>query len=180
LCLILSVFVLVGCSEEKSKSQGFKVAVMEGQAVFAKSRIAMDGLAYAEEIEAKRRARRDEITAKISEKPDDEALKSSLEKEKREIEIAAETVQRGIGDKIYKLFEQTVTDYRKANNIEIVLPKEAAISFDEQADITDIIVELMDKSDLNFREEPLPAVLNTAPDTPAAPVQDKPEEQVKP
>ena len=176
-CLILSTFVIAGCGGEKPKPHGIRVAIIEGQAVFEKSKIAMDGVAYAEELAAKLSVRRDEMMVKFSEAPDDTALQSSLQEEYMELQLAIETVQRGVGEKIYKLFEQTVADYRKANNIEVVLHKEVVISFDEKADITAIIAELMDRSGLNPRDEPLPAVLNPPAGKPGAAIQDKPEEQ---
>ncbi len=143
LMMLLSSFALVGCGANK-------VAVLDPAKLYQDSSAGKAGLVYLESVEQEVRAKA-EAAQKIAETmPNNPDLPVALQTFFADCQEVMNKAQQDAVSAVQDLVKKTIDEYRAKENISIVLESEIAVSADQQSDITNKIIEMMNKSTVQF------------------------------
>ena len=145
--ILMAAFGLSACNNDAAAD---KVAMVDAEAVFQKSKLAAAGMQHIESLNAQLQERLGKMQEELLADPDNNELEQRLQGELFALQGSMDEGQRAVAEQINKLFDQAVEDCRKAGNLEVVLPKQLVMAAREGADITDKVVELMDKQTVDF------------------------------
>lgn len=150
LCLVAAL-ALAGCNEKKA---GPVIATVDAEKVFQDSKLAQSGMSYVEGIGKEFNDRLSAMQAAIAENPEDSEQIAAFQAELATLQSNFESKQMAAADKLNKLFEEVLEEYRAQHNFEAVLPKQIVVVARPGADITDEIIKLMDTKSIEFGAEP--------------------------
>lgn len=151
LALIIAMAALVaGCQQQASS--GAKVGFVDTNKVFKECKAGAEGMEYlkksSEEFQTKFAEMQKNLAGNQTEENTrkfQEALGEYQNKMGAEQNRIVEALQNG--------FTKTVDEYRQANGYSAILSTESAISYDASADISDKIIEAMNKMDIKIKPE---------------------------
>jgi outer membrane protein len=142
--IIVSLFVLLlaaGCNSPAPSSQ---VAVVDAAKIFKESQIAKDAMKHLEALGKSLQAEA-ETAQKALEKEKNAENTKRFQQALNKYQSTMGAEQQRIVGLMDKAFQQALEDFRKEKNIAVILPKEAALSFDKES--MDVTGELMKKLD---------------------------------
>lgn len=166
LLLAALVSVLAACGNNTSK-----IAVVDGAKVFRESKPGQEAMAYlrtkSTELQAEAKAAQEKVQAKQTQ---ENAAAFQEAVTKYQTTMGAEQ-QRVVG-LLQEQFNKILEKYRKDNKVDVILAKDVVLSYDEAADITNKIIEEINKASIDLNAKPVaPADKAEAkPAGPAAPV----------
>ncbi|MDR3641710.1 MAG: OmpH family outer membrane protein [Humidesulfovibrio sp.] len=189
LLLAALVSVLAACNNNSNK-----IVVVDGAKVFRESKPGQEAMAYlrtkSTDLQAEAKAAQAKVQAKQSQE-NAAAFQEAVTKYQTTMGAEQQRVVGLLQDQFNKILEK----YRKDNKVDVILAKDVVLSYDEASDITNKIVEEMNKTtiDLNAKPEAKPedkdgakaeapktdATVEAKPVAPAAPAA-KPAEAKKP
>jgi len=176
LLLAALVSVLAACGNNTSK-----IAVVDGAKVFRESKPGQEAMAYlrtkSTELQAEAKAAQEKVQAKQTQ---ENAAAFQEAVTKYQTTMGAEQ-QRVVG-LLQEQFNKILEKYRKDNKVDVILAKDVVLSYDEAADITNKIIEEINKASIDLNAKPVaPADKAEAkPAGPAAPVAPADKAAVKP
>ncbi|NDV28507.1 OmpH family outer membrane protein [Desulfovibrio sp. JC010] len=148
--IIAMAAVVAGCQQQSTS--GAKVGFVDTNKVFKDCKAGAEGMEYL-------KTSSEEFQTKFAE------LQKSLagnqtEENTRKVQEAIGEYQNKMGAEQNRIvealqngFTKAVDEYRKANGYSAILGTETAISYDESADISDKIIEAMNKMDIKIKPE---------------------------
>lgn len=150
LVLIISLAaVAAGCQQQSNNA---KIGFVDTNKVFKECKAGAEGMDYlkksSEEFQAKFTEMQKQIGGNQTEENTrkfQEALGEYQNKMGAEQNRIVEALQNG--------FTKAVDDYRKANGYSAIIGIETAVSYDKSADISDKIIEAMDKMEIKIKPE---------------------------
>lgn len=146
--LCLSLFIgLGGCNQ---KDDAPRVGVVDTEKVFQNSKLAQQGMAYIEGVSKQFSERLDKMQEEVSADPENQELMKQMQAELMRLQGDFEARQVEIGNKINKLFEDVLAEYREKNNLDVILPVQTVLSSRPGVDVTDAIVTLLDSKTIDF------------------------------
>lgn len=146
--LALALLALGGCNGEKKDS----LAVVDAEVVFQDSKLASAGMQHLEALTSDMQDRLVKMQEQLGAAPEDKALEQRLQSELFALQGNMDRAQRAVAERVNKLFDDAVEECRKSQGLEIVLPKQLAMAVNPDADITAKVVEIMDKSTVDFSD----------------------------
>jgi outer membrane protein len=166
LLLALAASVLAGCNNNN------KIAVVDGAKVFRESKPGQEAMAYlrnkSTELQAEAKAAQEKVQAKQTQE-NAAAFQEAVTKYQTTMGAEQQRVVGLLQDQFNKILEK----YRKDNKVDVILAKDVALSYDEASDITNKVIEEVNKAtiDLNAKPEAKPEAAAGAPkvEAPAAP-----------
>lgn len=162
LLLAALVSVLAACGNNNSK-----IAVVDGAKVFRESKPGQEAMAYlrtkSTELQAEAKAAQEKVQAKQTQ---ENAAAFQEAVTKYQTTMGAEQ-QRVVG-LLQEQFNKILEKYRKDNKVDVILAKDVVLSFDEAADITNKIIEEINKTSIDLNAKPT-APADKAEAKPAAP-----------
>lgn len=176
LLLAALVSVLAACGNNNSK-----IAVVDGAKVFRESKPGQEAMAYlrtkSTELQAEAKAAQEKVQARQTQ---ENAAAFQEAVTKYQTTMGAEQ-QRVVG-LLQEQFNKVLEKYRKDNKVDVILAKDVVLSFDEAADITNKIIEEVNKSSIDLNAKPaVPADKAEAkPAVPGAPAKPEAKPEAKP
>ena len=161
-----------------------KIVVVDGAKVFRESKPGQDAMAYLRdknnELQAEAKSAQEKVQAKQSQ---ENAAAFQEAVTKYQSTMGAEQ-QRVVG-LLQEQFNKVLEKYRKDNKVDVIIAKDVALSYDEANDITNKVIEEVNKASIDLKAKPAVAA---APDgaKPAdapkadAPKADAPKADAKP
>jgi outer membrane protein len=148
LLLAALVSVLAACGNNNNK-----VAVVDGAKVFRESKPGQEAMAYlrtkSTELQAEAKAAQEKVQAKQSQ---ENAAAFQEAVTKYQTTMGAEQ-QRVVG-LLQEQFNKILDKYRKDNKLDVILAKDVVLSFEESADITNKIIEEINKTAIDLNAKP--------------------------
>lgn len=166
---------LAGCNNTP------KIAVVDGAKVFRESKPGQDAMAYLRdknnELQAAAKSAQEKVQAKQTQ---ENAAAFQEAVTKYQSTMGAEQ-QRVVG-LLQEQFNKILEKYRKDNKVDVIIAKDVALSYDEANDITNKVIEEINKVALDLKAKPAVAGAPDAPaaGAPAAPAGDAPKADAKP
>lgn len=165
LCALLLLAVvasaLVGCNDATNK-----IAVVDGAKVFRESKPGQEAMAYlrdkSTELQAEAKAAQDKVQAKQTQE-NAAAFQEAVTKYQTTMGAEQQRVVGLLQDQFNKILEK----YRKDNKVDVVLAKDVVLSYDEASDITNKIIEEVNKTTIDLKA-PAAAAKADAPKADAA------------
>lgn len=153
---------LAGCNNAP------KIAVVDGAKVFRESKPGQDAMAYLRdknnELQATAKAAQEKVQAKQTQ---ENAAAFQEAVTKYQATMGAEQ-QRVVG-LLQEQFNKILEKYRKDNKLDVVIAKDVALSYDEANDITNKVIEEINKVTLDLNAKPAAAGAEAKPaDAPKA------------
>lgn len=166
LLLAVVASVLVGCNDTSNK-----IAVVDGAKVFRESKPGQEAMAYlrdkSTELQAEAKAAQDKVQAKQTQE-NAAAFQEAVTKYQTTMGAEQQRVVGLLQDQFNKILEK----YRKDNKVDVILAKDVVLSYEETADITNKIIEEINKASIDLKAQPAPAAAAPAdaakPDAPKA------------
>lgn len=138
---------LAGCNNTP------KIAVVDGAKVFRESKPGQDAMAFLRdknnELQAAAKAAQDKVQAKQTQ---ENAAAFQEAVTKYQSTMGAEQ-QRVVG-LLQEQFNKVLEKYRKDNKVDVIIAKDVALSFDEANDITNKVIEEINKVALDLNAKP--------------------------
>lgn len=157
---------LAGCNNSP------KIAVVDGAKVFRESKPGTDAMAYLRdknnELQAEAKAAQEKVQAKQTQ---ENAAAFQEAVTKYQSTMGAEQ-QRVVG-LLQEQFNKILEKYRKDNKVDVIIAKDVALSYDDANDITNKVIEEINKVTLDLKAKP--AAAPAAPDAAAAPKAEAPK-----
>ena len=158
---------LAGCNNTP------KIAVVDGAKVFRESKPGQDAMAFLRdknnELQAEAKAAQDKVQAKQTQ---ENAAAFQEAVTRYQTTMGAEQ-QRVVG-LLQEQFNKILEKYRKDNKVDVIIAKDVALSYDEANDITNKVIEEINKTTLDLKAKPAVAATPDAA-APAAPAADAPK-----
>lgn len=165
LLLVAMASVLAGCNNNNNK-----IAVVDGAKVFRESKPGQEAMAYlrtkSTELQAEAKAAQEKVQAKQTQE-NAAAFQEAVTK----YQTTMGTEQQRVVGLLQDQFNKVLEKYRKDNKVDVILAKDVVLSYDEASDITNKVIEEINKTtiDLNAKPEAKPeAPAVGAPAAPAA------------
>ncbi|MDL2307364.1 OmpH family outer membrane protein [Desulfovibrio sp. OttesenSCG-928-C06] len=171
LALALALTATLGLSACNSDAPADKIAMVDAEAVFQKSKLAAAGMKHIESMNAQLQERLGKMQEELLADSNNAELEQRLQSELFALQASMDESQRAVAEQINGIFDKAVEDCRKTSKLEVILPKQLVMAAREGADVTDKVVELMDKQTVDFSAitlKGIEAAKDTAPaDKPA-------------
>lgn len=166
LLLVLVSGALVGCNS------GNKIAVVDGAKVFRESKPGQEAMNYlrdkSTELQAEAKAAQDKVQARQTQE-NAAAFQEAVTRYQTTMGSEQQRVVGLLQDQFNKILEK----YRKDNKVDVVLAKDVVLSYDEASDITNKIIEEINKVSIDLKA-PAEAPAEAKPADAAAPAEAKP------
>lgn len=127
-----------------------KIAVVDTEAVFRDSKLAVEGLGFLDRVSSGMQARLAEMQQEMGKTPDNKDLEAKLQSELLSMQMEQDLRQRTVAEKINGLFDTALQAKRKELGVSLVLPRQLVLAGGDDVDITKDVVELMDKESVDF------------------------------
>ncbi|MCM0755590.1 OmpH family outer membrane protein [Desulfovibrio aminophilus] len=178
--LVLTAFLFTGCVGDKPQ-----VGVVDAAAVFKQCKAGQQAMTYLQE-RAKALQEKVQEAQKAAEGNQNEQTMQAFQKAVTEYQTTLGGEQQRLVTLLNDKYTAVLEKYRKDNGLVAVLSKEAVMAYDPAADITNKVVEALDKENIDLqlnKAEAAPAEAPKAEAAPApaeAPKADAPKEEKKP
>ncbi|MCG8530639.1 MAG: OmpH family outer membrane protein [Desulfovibrionales bacterium] len=160
LCIVVACLALAGCNETTSLTSSkvkLAVAVVDPGKVFQDSKPGQDGMAYLEAVSKEVQEEFKELQKKAAEnKGQNNTSVSDVQAKVAQIQKRVTAEQQMVVEKLNDLFQKVLDQYRKEKGVQLILPVDQALSFDDSVDATADIVTAMDKESLTFEPQVIP------------------------
>lgn len=144
-----------------------KIAVVDGAKVFRESKPGQDAMAYLrtknDELQAEAKSAQEKVQAKQTQE-NAAAFQEAITKYQSTMGAEQQRVVGLLQDQFNKILEK----YRKDNKVDVILAKDVALSYDEANDITNKVIEEINKTPIDLNAKPAVAAKPDAA-APAAP-----------
>jgi len=148
LLLAVVASVLVGCNNDNNK-----IAVVDGAKVFRESKPGQEAMAYlrdkSTELQAEAKSAQEKVQAKQTQE-NAAAFQEAVTKYQTTMGAEQQRVVGLLQDQFNKILEK----YRKDNKLDVVLAKDVVLSYDEASDITNKIIEEINKASIDLKAAP--------------------------
>ncbi|GAB6126760.1 OmpH/Skp family outer membrane protein [Humidesulfovibrio idahonensis] len=155
LCALLLLAALVSVLAACNNSN--KIVVVDGAKVFRESKPGQEAMAYlrtkSTDLQAEAKAAQEKVQAKQTQE-NAAAFQEAVTKYQTTMGAEQQRVVGLLQDQFNKILEK----YRKDNKVDVILAKDVVLSYDESSDITNKVIEEINKTtiDLNAKPEAKP------------------------
>ena len=157
--LVLSLLVLClavsGC--QQTQEPAVKVGVVDMNRLLRDSEPGKEASRFLEGMQKEIQQQIDDVQARLGKDPENEALQRELQA------IYMGGQQRINAEQQNVVTQRLVNNYRKANGLSVVLGTDVAVAYDPALDVTNALLDEMNKQKVNFV-----SVSNPQPEAPAA------------
>ncbi len=148
--IIALVAFVAGCQQQSNSNS--KVGFVDSNKVFKECKAGNKGMEYLKKSSEEFKTKFAEMQKSLAGN-NTEANTRKFQEALGEYQTKMGAEQNRIVEALQSAFTKAVDEYRKANGYSVILGTEAAISYDESADISDKIIEAMDKMDIKIQPE---------------------------
>lgn len=163
--LILSLLVLClavsGC--QQTQEPAVKVGVVDMNRLLRDSEPGKEASRFLEGMQKEIQQQIDDVQARLGKDPENEALQRELQAIYMGGQQRINAEQQNVVSQLLDLTQRLVNNYRKANGLSVVLGTDVAVAYDPALDVTNALLDEMNKQKVNFV-----SVSNPQPEAPAA------------
>jgi len=167
LLLVALASVLAACNNSN------KIVVVDGAKVFRESKPGQEAMAYlrtkSTDLQAEAKAAQEKVQAKQTQE-NAAAFQEAVTKYQTTMGAEQQRVVGLLQDQFNKVLEK----YRKDNKVDVILAKDVVLSYDESSDITNKVIEEINKITIDLNAKPEAPKADAAKDA-AAPEAKAPE-----
>lgn len=167
--LILSLLVLClavsGC--QQTQEPAVKVGVVDMNRLLRDSEPGKEASRFLEGMQKEIQQQIDDVQARLGKDPENEALQHELQAIYMGGQQRINAEQQNVVSQLLDLTQRLVNNYRKANGLSVVLGTDVAVAYDPALDVTNALLDEMNKQKVNFV-----SVSNPQPEAPAKAAQD--------
>lgn len=175
--LVLSLLVLClavsGCQQPQEPA--VKVAVVDMNRLLRDSEPGKEASRFLEGMQKEIQQQIDDVQARLGKDPENEALQRELQAIYMGGQQRINAEQQNVVSQLLDLTQRLVNNYRKANGLSVVLGSDVAVAYDPALDVTNALLDEMNKQKVNFV-----SVSNPQPAVPAAEPAEAPAEAKAP
>lgn len=150
LLLVAVASLLAACNNST------KIVVVDGAKVFRESKPGQEAMAYlrnkSTELQANAKAAQEKVQAKQTQE-NAAAFQEAVTKYQTTMGAEQQRVVGLLQDQFTKILDK----YRKDNKVDVILAKDVVLSYDEAGDITNKVIEEMNKTTIDLNAQPEPA-----------------------
>ncbi len=166
LCLsfmLLATALLAGCNG--------KIAVVNTDKVFQESNAGKAGITYLDNLSKELQDELISLQSSAEKEKNKKAAQDALQLKLRDAQQRFSAEQQQVMNKISELYQQSMEKSRKTSKVDVILNSEAALSIDPKADITQQVIDEMNRTPVTFsplavEPEAAPAEAEAAPAAP--------------
>ena len=163
--LILSLLVLClavsGC--QQTQEPAVKVGVVDMNRLLRDSEPGKEASRFLEGMQKEIQQQIDDVQARLGKDPENENLQRELQAIYLGGQQRINAEQQNVVSQLLDLTQRLVNNYRKANGLSVVLGTDVAVAYDPALDVTNALLDEMNKQKVNFV-----SVSNPQPEAPAA------------
>lgn len=163
--LILSLLVLClavsGC--QQTQEPAVKVGVVDMNRLLRDSEPGKEASRFLEAMQKEIQQQIDDVQARLGKDPENENLQRELQAIYMGGQQRINAEQQNVVSQLLDLTQRLVNNYRKANGLSVVLGTDVAVAYDPALDVTNALLDEMNKQKVNFV-----SVSNPQPEAPAA------------
>ena len=163
--LVLSLLVLClavsGC--QQTQEPAVKVGVVDMNRLLRDSEPGKEASRFLEGMQKEIQQQIDDVQARLGKDPENEALQRELQAIYMGGQQRINAEQQNVVSQLLELTQRLVNNYRKANGLSVVLGTDVAVAYDPALDVTNALLDEMNKQKVNFV-----SVSNPQPEAPAA------------
>ena len=163
--LVLSLLVLClavsGC--QQTQEPAVKVGVVDMNRLLRDSEPGKEASRFLEGMQKEIQQQIDDVQARLGKDPENEALQRELQAIYMGGQQRINAEQQNVVSQLLDLTQRLVNNYRKANGLSVVLGTDVAVAYDPVLDVTNALLDEMNKQKVNFV-----SVSNPQPEAPAA------------
>ena len=163
--LVLSLLVLClavsGC--QQTQEPAVKVGVVDMNRLLRDSEPGKEASRFLEGMQKEIQQQIDDVQARLGKDPENEALQRELQAIYMGGQQRINAEQQNVVSQLLDLTQRLVNNYRKANGLSVVLGTDVAVAYYPALDVTNALLDEMNKQKVNFV-----SVSNPQPEAPAA------------
>ena len=173
--LLLLSLLCAACQQGEEKASGANFAVVDIVRVMRDSEPGKAGIKYLETLQADIQKQLDDIQAGLEKDPDNEDLQKQLQTVYMNAQQQMGEEQQNVLSQLQNVTKRVMDDFRKAKGYDLLFSAETLSSYDEKLDVTNALLEEMNKQKVTF--VPLDNAADDAPkaDAPAEKADQKAE-----
>ena len=150
-----TLLFLVGCKQEDAAPapQEPKVAVLNLSVVFQTSKGSVAAAEYMTKMESELQSELEKASAGLTKDAEGNVAKDDMPKLQKifgELQQRYNAEQQMVLTRLNTMATETVDEYRKQHNLEVIIRSDQAFSYDPAIDITEEIIKLMDAKQISF------------------------------
>lgn len=149
LLLTMAAFI-AGCQQQAST--GAKIGFVDTNRVFKECKAGAEGMEYLQKAGEEFQTKFTEMQKNLAGNQTEENTKK-FQEALNEYQTKMGAEQNRIIEALQNAFGKAVEEYRKANGYSAILSVETAVSYDKSAEVTDKIIESMNKMDVKIKPE---------------------------
>ena len=165
LALLLS-FMLFACQQADNNAQP-KMAVVDMARVMRDSELGKAGVKFLESLQGDMQTKLNDIQQRLEANPKDAEAQKELQAVYMSAQQRMQVEQQNVVNLLYDTIQRVINTYRTDKGYAIIISTEAAAAYDSKSDVTNEVLELVNKQKLEFK----PA----APEAAAAPKAEAPK-----
>ncbi|WP_320169443.1 OmpH family outer membrane protein [Maridesulfovibrio sp.] len=149
LFLMIAIFV-AGCQQQASSEA--KIGFVDTNRVFKECKAGAEGMAYLQQAGEEFKAKFTEMQKTLAGNQTEENTRK-FQEALGEYQTKMGAEQNRIVEALQNGFTKAVDEFRTANGYSAILSVETAVSYDKSADISDKIIEALNKMDIKIKPE---------------------------
>ena len=150
--LVLSLLVLClavsGC--QQTQEPAVKVGVVDMNRLLRDSEPGKEASRFLEGMQKEIQQQIDDVQARLGKDPENEALQRELQAIYMGGQQRINAEQQNVVSQLLDLTQRLVNNYRKANGLSVVLGTDVAVAYDPALDVTNALLDEMNKQKVNF------------------------------
>lgn len=172
LALLLS-FMLFACQQADNNAQP-KVAVVDMARVMRDSELGKAGVKFLESLQGDMQTKLNDIQQRLEANPKDLEAQKEMQAVYMSAQQRMQVEQQNVVNLLYDTIQRVINTYRTEKGYALIISTEAAAAYDSKSDVTNEVLELVNKQKLEFK--PVSPEAPAAPEAAAAPKTEAPKE----
>jgi len=149
LMAMLSMLVLTGCIGSLSNES--VIGVVDTARVFRDSDAGKEGFKYLETVQAEMQAKLNILQMKLKKDPENKKVAQKLQETYLSFQQRIGAEQQKVITLLNDASQRVLDSYRAKNSLLIIISSEATLSYGEAVDITDGVIEELNKEKIEFK-----------------------------
>ena len=148
--MLLSGCLLFACQQSETTSQP-TMAVVDLARVMRDSEPGKEGVKFLEGLQTEMQNRLNEVQKKLEANPKDEAAQKEMQTVYMSAQQRMQAEQQNVVNVLYDAVQRILNAYRVQKGYAVIIGSEAAVSFDPKVDVTNDVLEAVNKQKLEFK-----------------------------
>lgn len=148
--VVLLSCLLVACQQSDTAVQP-KFAVVDLARVMRDSEPGKAGVKFLEGLQADMQNRLNDIQKKLEANPKDEAAQKEMQSVYMSAQQRMQAEQQNVVNVLYDTIQRVMNAYRAEKGYAVILGSEAAVSFDSKVDVTNDVLEAVNRQKVEFK-----------------------------